>query len=61
MNIKKHLNMYLFNFLKEVALLNNKAFYVEYQNGTTSFDILFEGSKKLPRKSKKRIRSLLIK
>jgi len=61
MNIKKHLNMYLFNFLKEVTLMNNKALYVEYQNGTTSFDILFEGSKKLPRKSKKRIRSLLIK
>lgn len=55
----KQLNMSLFPMLKEIAFLNSKAFNVEYANGTTSNEILFEGSKQLPRKSKKRLRKLL--
>ena len=54
-----HTPLHLFNFLKEVTLITNKAIFIEYLSGYTSFDILFEGSKKLPRKLKKRIRSYL--
>lgn len=57
---KLSLPMHLFTFLKEVTLLNNKALFIEYDNyGCNSFDILFEGSKNLPRKQKKKLRKLL--
>lgn len=56
---KGYLPMHLFSFLNEITILNNKALYLEYPDGYTSFDILFEGSKKLPRKRKKLIRKLL--
>lgn len=55
----KHLNMSLFSLLKEVAFLNNRVLVITYANGSTSTDILLEGSKKLPRKSKKKLRNLL--
>lgn len=56
---KKHLNMTLFPFLLEVSFLNNKVLNLTYENGSTTFDILFEGSKNLPRKKKKKIRKLI--
>ncbi len=58
-NNKENLNMWLFDFLKEVTLLNNKALLLQYDNGTNSHEILFEGSKNLPRKQKKKIRQLI--
>jgi hypothetical protein len=56
---KKYLPMHLFRFLKEVALLNNKSTLIQYPDGYNSNEILFEGSKQLPRKLKKRLRRLL--
>lgn len=56
------MNMHLFPFLLEVFKLNRnkKPVYVEYtDSGYTSYDILFEGSKKCPRKLKKRIRKAI--
>jgi hypothetical protein len=49
----------IFNLLKESTFLNNKALLINYPNGTTSTEILFEGSKTLPRKSKKKLRNLI--
>lgn len=60
MNSMKQVN-HLFPFLKEVAFLNNKATFVSYSTGRTSFDILFDGSKQLPRKQKKKLRSMISK
>ena len=57
--MKKYLPMHLFNMLKEITLLNRRAILIEYPDGYTSFDILFEGSKRLPRKQKKYIRKLI--
>ena len=51
--------LHLFRFLKEITLLNSKATLVKYANGSTSYDVLFIGSKILPRKLKKRIRKLI--
>lgn len=58
-NKKKWLNMSLFSMLKEIALLNNKVLLIEYPSGYTSLEILFEGSKLLPRKKKKLLRKLI--
>jgi hypothetical protein len=55
----KYSNMSVFNLLKESAFLNNKALLITYPNGYTSFNILFEGSKNLPRKAKKKLRNLI--
>lgn len=58
--MKRYLPMHLFPFLMEVSLLNNRALFVEYPDRDyTSHDILFEGSKNLPRKKKKKLRNLL--
>lgn len=51
--------MHLFTLLYELAMFNGSALYLEYPDGYTSFEILFEGSKKLPRKRKKKIRKML--
>ncbi len=59
MRKKKYLPMHLFNFLKEVAFLNNKALKMDYPDGYTNFEIMFEGSKNLPRKTKKRLRKII--
>lgn len=55
----KFLPIHLFGFLKDVSFLNNKALYIEYPEGYNSFDVLFQGSKILPRKKKKKLRKLL--
>ena len=55
----KYLNMSLFPLLKETAFLNNKVLDITYSNGSTGVDILFEGSKSLPRKAKKKLRTLI--
>ena len=47
---------HLFQFLKEITLLNNKAINIVYESGISSLDILYEGSKNLPRKTKKKLR-----
>jgi hypothetical protein len=60
MKMKKYLPMHLFNFLKETSFLNSKALFIEYPEGYNSFEILFEGSKNLPRKEKKKLRKMLI-
>lgn len=57
--MKRHLNMTLFPFLLEVSLLNSRVINLTYENGSTVKDILFEGSKNLSRKKKKRIRKLI--
>jgi hypothetical protein len=60
--MKKYVSMYLFPFLLEVCNLNKRALFVEYpDSGYNSFDVLFEGSKSLPRKKKKQVRKYLIK
>lgn len=59
MSKRSILPMYLFPFLKETAFLSNKALKVTYESGFTSYDILFEGSKDLPRKQKKKLRKLI--
>lgn len=52
--------MDLFPFLMEVSLLNHRAVFIEYPDSDyTSHDIMFEGSKNLPRKKKKKLRKLL--
>jgi hypothetical protein len=48
-----------FNVLKEIAYLNNKVIYIMYPEGYTSFDIMHYYSKILPRKQKKRLRTLM--
>lgn len=54
--------MHLFPMLLEIALLNNSAHLIVYPDSNyTSHDILHEGSKKYPRKFKKKIRSLMSK
>jgi len=55
----RYINLNLFPFIKAVTLFNNKAVLVEYQDGYTSFEVLFEGSKLMPRKLKKRLRKLI--
>lgn len=50
--------MYLFKFLKEVSILNNKAVNLVYDTGS-SLEILYEGSKNCPRKVKKKLRKLI--
>jgi len=56
--MKRSLPMHLFPFLMEVSLLNNRALFIEYPDSDyTSHDIMFEGSKNLPRKKKKKINS----
>jgi len=51
---------HLFKFLKKVTMLNNKALYIQYDSGISSFDILYEGSKNLPRKTKKKLRKYIL-
>jgi hypothetical protein len=58
--MKKYLPMHLFGLLKETAFLNNKALKMDYPDGYTSVEIMFEGSKNLPRKTKKKLRKLLL-
>lgn len=41
-------------------MLNNKALYIQYDSGISSFDILYEGSKNLPRKTKKKLRKYIL-
>jgi len=57
--MKKYLPMHLFNMLKEILLYNNRYVHIQYEDGYTSYDILFEGSKSCPRKLKKRIRAII--
>ncbi len=45
--------------LKEIAFLNKMVLLFEYPEGYTSGEILFEGSKGLPRKQKKYLRKLI--
>lgn len=58
--MKRSLPMHLFPFLMEVSLLNNRALFIEYPDSDyTSHDIMFEGSKNLLRKKKKKLRNSL--
>jgi len=45
---------------KEITFINNRALNIEFSDGTTTLDIMFEGSKTLPRKKKKKLRELII-
>lgn len=48
-----------FNLLKEVAFLNKSVLFIQYPDGHNSFQVLFIGSAKLPRKQKKYLRRLI--
>jgi hypothetical protein len=48
----------LFNFLYEISILNRKAIFIKYENGS-SLDTLMKGSGSLPRKRKKKLRTLI--
>lgn len=54
-----YLPMHLFPMLKEIAFLNKWVLIFEYPDGYTSTEILFRGSKDLPRKQKKYLRKLI--
>lgn len=49
------------NLLLESAMLNNGTINLEYDNGCTVKEVLFEMSKSLPRKQKKHIRKIILK
>ena len=55
---KKGISLHCFNLLKEVCFMNNKAFYIKYEDHN-SFDVLYTGSVNLPRKKKKRLRKMI--
>lgn len=61
MKERKYLPMYLFGLLKDLAFFNNKALKIVYPSGYNSLEVLYEGSKDLPRKKKKALRKLIIK
>ena len=55
----KKVSLRLFDFQKEVTLLNKKALFVEHREGYNSYEILYFGSMSLPRKQKKEIRNFI--
>ena len=57
--MKHYPTAYLFSFLKELTLLNNRFILIQYSSGETSYDVIFEGSKETPRKTKKKLRNIL--
>lgn len=57
---KKYLPMHLFNMLKEVNIFKGTCLNIKFPDNYTSNEILFEGSKMLPRKSKKKVRWLIV-
>lgn len=59
--MKKYLPMHLFQLNLEILMLNKHKGYkdIEYPDKYTNSEILFEGSKDLPRKKKKLVRNLI--
>jgi hypothetical protein len=57
--MKKYLPMTNFNLLYEIVMLNGKHINIQYPDGYSSTEILMEGSKRLPRKKKKKLRKLI--